>query len=61
MALWYILIFLVGMLAGILYVCLSTSMRRRQPQQFIIEDQLDDVDEMMLWGMVADDPFYQGL
>jgi len=45
---------------GILYRCLSTGQQRRQPQRFIVNNRLDDVDCMFLWGEVNNDPFYRG-
>ena len=55
---WYLIIFVVGIIAGVLYTCLSTKKERHQPPKF--PDRLDDVDEMVLWGEVTNDPFYNG-
>jgi hypothetical protein len=49
----------VGVLLGILFVCLPTDQYPSQPKRH--HDQLDDVDEMVLWGEVNDDDFYRGV
>ena len=59
MTVWYVVVFLVGILMGVLYRCLSTSPQRSQPQQFVVNNRLDDVDEMVLWGEVSGDEFYR--
>jgi len=54
----YVIIFVVGLIAGAVYSYLPIKKQRSQPQKF--PDHLDDIDEMLLWGEVNNDPFYKG-
>jgi uncharacterized membrane-anchored protein YhcB (DUF1043 family) len=58
MAIFCFATFVVGVLIGILFVCLPTDHYPSQPMRH--HDELDDVDEMVLWGEVNDDDFYRG-
>ena len=54
----YAVIFVVGIALGAMWSRLPIRHQRSQPQKF--PDRLDDIDEMILWGEVNDDPFYRG-
>lgn len=60
MILCYVVVFLVGIVVGILHRCLSTSPQRSPLQRRVVNNRLDDVDQMVLWGEVTNDTFYKG-
>lgn len=51
----YILVFVVGLMVGMVVPTAPASPKRSYPKC-----HLDDVDEMVLWGEVTNDPFYKG-
>jgi hypothetical protein len=60
MTLYYILVFVIGIICGAVSLRLPISKHRRQPVKHSVDSQLDTVDEMVLWGEVTNDPFYKG-
>lgn len=56
-----IVVFVLGILGGALSsVCMPSRKHRRQPIRRS-KVHLDDVDQMVLYGEVTNDPFYKGL
>lgn len=54
----YMIIFMVGIIAGVLTRRIPTPVKRNRPRKRRYRDV--NIDDMMLWGEVTNNPFYKG-